>query len=73
MWPDGQNMMESIVLTIGQIGLIGLAALAVSLLASTLVIRVFSIRGFIKQILKFILFIIVGCCSVYWVIWKIGG
>jgi len=66
-------MMESIVLTIGQIGLIGLAALAVSLLASTLVIRVFSIRGFIKQILKFILFIIVGCCSVYWVIWKIGG
>jgi len=65
--------MESIVLTIGQIGLIGLAALAVSLLASTLVIRVFSIRGFIKQILKFILFIIVGCCSVYWVIWKIGG
>jgi len=66
-------MFESIVLTIGQISLIGLVALAASMLVSRMVIRIFSIKRFITRILWVVFYIIVGCCSIYWFVWKFLG
>ena len=61
-------MFESIVLIIGQIGVIGLASYVASMLVSNLAGRENNIQGFLKRFFWVVFYIIVGFCSVYWLV-----
>ena len=55
-------------LTIGQLGVIGLVAYVASMLVSYLLGRENNIQGFLKRVFWVVFYIIVGFCSVYWLV-----